>query len=321
MVLNRVKPVTWAPMVVITGVVLAATVGMVGLVGCNGGTSQQTAAEVDSALQQKVAELEAENQAMRSQLGLTQNPTTNPQTATSQAKATAELVRTINNQLAQIPEMQLGAVAFNDVQSLPTYALLDELNQLGLFKGLLTGPEFKPYQPITRSEYITWLFKAYNMIQPENEQIRLAPQRGPIFSDLPKTHPAYPYVQAMSDAGFSVGYVDGTFRPDQPLTREEMVAIKWGVDTGTEYKKPSYYYDLSFTDRDKVDERYKGYVYYDNWQGGGPHKGNINRAFGKVKVFKPQQPVLRYEAAATLWQVDGAGKQTAQTRLASIKAQ
>lgn len=208
---------------------------------------------------------------------------------------------------------------FTDLGDVATKDMIADLGQLGVFEGM--GDEFKPYEPITRGEYITWLYKAYNKLRPEADRIRLAPQATAKFKDLNSSHPAYKYVQAMSNAGFSVGYEDGTFKADQPITREEMIAIKVGVDTGTEHQKPSYYYDIVYTDRDQVDERYKGYVYKDWWQISGPYKGNFIRAYGKVKNFKPKEPVLRNEAAATLWQVDASGNYTAKALLEGKNAQ
>ena len=60
----------------------------------------------------------------------------------------------------------------------------------------------------------------------------MAPQLSQQFKDLPAGHACYKYAQALANAGFSVGYVDGTFRPDKPITREEMIAMKVGVDMG-----------------------------------------------------------------------------------------
>ena len=43
------------------------------------------------------------------------------------------------------------------------------------------------------------------------------------FSDINQNHPAYKYVQAFVNAGFAVGYEDKAFKPDQAITREEMI--------------------------------------------------------------------------------------------------
>jgi hypothetical protein len=41
------------------------------------------------------------------------------------------------------------------------------------------------------------------------------------YTDLDKNHWAYPQIQVMTDEDVVVGYPDGTFKPDQPVTRAE----------------------------------------------------------------------------------------------------
>ena len=45
------------------------------------------------------------------------------------------------------------------------------------------------------------------------------------FSDLPKEHWAYEYVNQMAKEGIVNGYADGTFAPDKPVTRAEFCKI------------------------------------------------------------------------------------------------
>lgn len=226
----------------------------------------------------------------------------------------------------------LQASEFTDLNDLQTKGMIEDLAKLGIFKDLIQGKEFKPYEPIKRSDYIIWLFTAYNKIKPESEQIRFAPPNlAAKFSDVPSTHTAYKFVQALANAGYSVGYEDGTFKPDKPITREELVAIKVGVDSGKEPGKAGIA-DINITwgfgDAKQIDPRYIGYIYQDNFKvsgGSGKYsRSNIMRAFGKVGIFKPKEAVLRNEAAASLWQVDEFGQATAETalkRLADAQAE
>lgn len=48
---------------------------------------------------------------------------------------------------------------------------------------------------------------------------------GVIFSDLPQNHWAYNAVKFMVERGIITGYPDGTFRPDNPVTRAEFARI------------------------------------------------------------------------------------------------
>ena len=59
------------------------------------------------------------------------------------------------------------------------------------------------------------------------------------FTDVPTDHWAYPYIEAIAGAGLTAGYPDGTYRPDNPVTRAEMaVFIKKGIH-GSTYTPPA----------------------------------------------------------------------------------
>ena len=65
----------------------------------------------------------------------------------------------------------------------------------------------------------TGLCEAFDLPAPATE-----PVPGP-FKDVPGTHPAAAAIAAVKAAGLMVGYPDGTFRPDQPVTRAELAAV------------------------------------------------------------------------------------------------
>ena len=45
------------------------------------------------------------------------------------------------------------------------------------------------------------------------------------FSDVTSAHWAFPYVEAIARAGLTSGYPDGTYRPENPVTRAEMAVF------------------------------------------------------------------------------------------------
>jgi hypothetical protein len=197
---------------------------------------------------------------------------------------------------------------FVDLEDIPGREMIEDLTSIGVFDPTGANATFQPLEQITRGEYITQLFKAHNRIRPEKDQILLAPSAEPFFSDTPADHPAYKYVQAMANTGYSIGYGDGTFKPDQPITREEMIAIKVGVDHDAK-TLPVDRFDYTqvaqkwgFSDAKDIDKQFVAYVHKDSYDVG-ERGGNILRAFGKTSSFKPKEPVLRYQAAATLWQM------------------
>lgn len=198
--------------------------------------------------------------------------------------------------------------AFDDVDSnIPTADMINDLAQLKVFDE--EGKQFKPTEPITRGQYIIWLYKAYNAQHDASKLIRMSPSYTLPFTDLPSTHPSYKYVQALTNAGFSVGYDAKTFKPDKPLTREEMIALKHGVDGNELYSTTT----PGFSDDAQIDKKFLPALYadYSIFNDDGPRGGNVARAFGSIKSLKPKAPVLRYEAAGTLWQTDHRGRATA----------
>lgn len=211
---------------------------------------------------------------------------------------------------------QESTKTFSDLDETPTKEMISDLAKLHIFDQL--GSNFEPNKEITRAEYAEWLFKAYNALEPESKQIRFAPQEKQLFKDTPATIPQYKYIQALANAGFSIGYDDGTFRPTKPMTREEMLGIKVGVDVGKTLAPWRSQMDTvwKFSDGKNVDERFTGYVHQDFYVSG-KHGSNIQRAFGKIGSFKPKQNVLRYEAAATLWQMGQFGE-TQTTNVAAV---
>ena len=265
------------------------------LAGCSGGDNTQLTEQIES--------LKAENSQLKLELAELKSGQTGGHSSVSQPGQGVS----VSNR-------------YTDLDDLPEPRLRDwinELNALGVFE--TTAGAFNPYEPITRAEYVAWLFKAYNKMHPDTV-IRLAPQADPYFSDLSKEHPVYPYAQALAEAGYSVGYEDGTFRPEQPLTREEMLGIKVPVDNGGDVDNFMWgNFRGSFSDNDTLFKtRFVKYIQADLGYTNKPNGSNITRAFGNIKTFKRKEPVRRFEAAATIWQTDWRGKYTAASALAKM---
>jgi hypothetical protein len=56
----------------------------------------------------------------------------------------------------------------------------------------------------------------------------------PTFPDVPVSHWAWAFVEALFNAGLTAGFPDGTYRPNNPVTRAEMaVFLKQGVHGGS----------------------------------------------------------------------------------------
>lgn len=76
---------------------------------------------------------------------------------------------------------------------------------------------FRPTAPITRAEAAAIVARVKKL---SYDQDLDKP-----YSDLAKNHWAYRYITSVSKVGYMHGYPDGTFRPDQPITRAELTVL------------------------------------------------------------------------------------------------
>jgi hypothetical protein len=172
-----------------------------------------------------------------------------------------------------------------------------------------TTNQFEPSKIITRREYARWLVAANNAMYANNpaKQIRLASESvQSAFSDVPKTNPDFAEIQGLAEAGLIPSPLSGDstevlFRPDAPLTREQLILWKLPLDTrqalpgaNLEAVKQTW----GFQDVGKIDPKALRAVLADFQSG---EQSNIRRVFGYTTLFQPKKPVTRAEAAAALW--------------------
>jgi hypothetical protein len=217
----------------------------------------------------------------------------------------------------------LPSVAFTDVHGVQGEREIVQLAQLGVLDA--SAGEFKPGAPVKRREFVRWLVKANNALFADApaKQIHLADaSEKPDLSDLPASDPDFPYVQGMNDAGIAVGFPDKSFKPDAPLTREQMIAIKSGLDRGgvsssfqTKNDREHQYarYHLpAWKDRDQVSVTYLPAIATDiSDESHDAPIANVGRTFGAIALFRPQQAVTRAQAAV-LMSVIGAHDESSQ---------
>ncbi|WP_019911106.1 serine hydrolase [Paenibacillus sp. HW567] len=105
---------------------------------------------------------------------------------------------------------------FQDVPEDHPYAqYIYELAQSGAIQG---GPgHFEPGKPITRGQFVAMLvhLSTYPLSQKPSS-----------FGDT-KGNPYEAYIQSAYEIGIVSGYTNGTFNPDQPITREEAATLVW----------------------------------------------------------------------------------------------
>ncbi|BAZ16165.1 S-layer domain-containing protein [Calothrix sp. NIES-4071] len=210
------------------------------------------------------------------------------------------------------------AQQFSDVSKAPQQLqrYIQDLGTLGVLtvnsnnqaKSSNTGL-FEPNKVITRREYARWLVAANNAMYTNNpaKQIRTVSETAqPAFSDVPKTNPDFAFIQGLAEAGIIPSTLSGDstevlFRPDAPLTREQLLLWKLPLDTraalpaaNLEAVKQTW----GFQDAGKIDSRALRAVLADFQNG---EQSNIRRVFGFTTLFQPKRTVTRAEAAAALW--------------------
>jgi hypothetical protein len=212
----------------------------------------------------------------------------------------------------------VATASFTDIDNSAARDEILDLARLGVFEGV--SGAFEPTRPIRRAEFVRWLVRANNAMRKEKD-VHLAESGAATFSDVPPSHPDFNYIQGMANAGMVIGYDETTFKPDKALSREEMIAIKSGLDQGGVYYKKGDYGDVErlwqWSDARKVSPRYVNAVCSEHFN----RAKNVDRTFGAIKMFKPQQAVTRGEAAICIWRIgDDNERMTAAEALQSAGA-
>lgn len=106
--------------------------------------------------------------------------------------------------------------AFTDVQPTQRFSkYIGYLSNKQQISGYNDG-SFRPYQEITRAEAVALLGRALSLDEMQQDTS---------FSDVPKSSFASGYIKSAVDAKIITGYKDGTFKPNQKVTRAEMAIL------------------------------------------------------------------------------------------------
>lgn len=193
--------------------------------------------------------------------------------------------------LAKLLLLDTSPRTFSDVELSP-YA--KEINALAISQ-LLSGYEdgsFAPQATITRAELCAMVSSALNLSP--------APQTAQRFSDVDAEQWFAGAVGAMTAKGFLSGFGDGTFRPNQPITYQELVAIlsnlsSWAnVNRYTPSKKPL------------TEQETQTYSHFAPWAQ--ICARNVGRCGALLEEVSPTDTATREVAAASLYRLmDGCG--------------
>ena len=98
------------------------------------------------------------------------------------------------------------------------YKEVETLYNIGIVDGT-DEHKLSPDAPVTRAEFAVIAARFADLDY----------EGGNIFDDVPNGHWAYSYINAAANAGWVKGYPDGSFRPDEPISRAEVVRLVNGM--------------------------------------------------------------------------------------------
>ena len=224
----------------------------------------------------------------------------------------------------------LATPEFIDIQKVPPEwrSHIQDLALLGVFSSdPKTTQEFLPDKIITRREYARWLVNANNTMYSNNpaKQIRLAsPSTQPAFRDILSQDGDFPLIQGLAEAGLINSILSGDatavlFRPDAPLTREQL--LLWKVPLDTRQALPSANLEAvkqtwGFQDAGNIEPKALKAILADFQNA---EQSNIRRVFGYTTLFQPKKPVTRAEAGAALWYFGTQGEGISATEALKLK--
>lgn len=113
------------------------------------------------------------------------------------------------------------AFAQDEATTEETGSVYDQAAKVLVEKGILKGDEsgnLMLEKSLTRAEILAMIIRATGQEDVVNDYV-YAEQS---FTDVPKDHWAFAYVEAGKDLGIVNGYPDGTFKPDKPVKFEEL---------------------------------------------------------------------------------------------------
>lgn len=144
---------------------------------------------------------------------------------------------------------------------------------------------FRPEQPVTRAQFAALINQAFS-----GQAIRSARN----FSDVPSGYWGQEAIQNAYRSGFLSGYPDGTFRPNQPITRTEaIVSLINGLNL-----RSSGSIDTTlntYRDEDQVPS-------YARDELAAATQSNVVVNYPDVDFFSPLQPVTRADVSGFVYQ-------------------
>lgn len=134
-----------------------------------------------------------------------------PERNMTRAEVTTMFARLLTE---QIEADKTYANSFSDVPGSHWAAnYIGYMEQFGIVTGYADG-SFRPDAPVTRAEFASIASRFEKLTEGTMS-----------FADVPATYWAASYINFAATRGWVNGYADGTFRPENPITRAEVAAV------------------------------------------------------------------------------------------------
>ncbi|ANE45743.1 hypothetical protein SY83_04880 [Paenibacillus swuensis] len=179
--------------------------------------------------------------------------------------------------------LAIQPVSFTDVSD--THWAIRNINRLTV-RGITAGTgnaAFQPNQAVTRYEFVRMLTEALELKGKQTTASFPDVKTGAWYSES---------VSAAASLGLISGYSDGTFRGEDPVTREEMAAFLWRSVDSAERKLPSASTDQAYKDTTDISRFAETAV--SGLSKAGILSGDAN------SLFHPKKSASRAEATAII---------------------
>jgi hypothetical protein len=188
-----------------------------------------------------------------------------------------------------------GAV-FSDLGDYPWARIsIEDLSRRGIINGMGDG-RFAPAEPLTRAQFAKMIILALG--EPLNNTNPV-----PRFIDVPKSAWHYAYIEKAAAIGIIKGYPDGTFRPDQVLSRQEMLTIVvQAMGINVEAGDVSADLLVPFAGESRISDWARIYVAHAEYRGILEH-GHLVMESNQGLLFDAQEQAARAEAAVTVYRM------------------
>lgn len=191
------------------------------------------------------------------------------------------------------PKAGVCSQIFNDVQVDNKFCM--QIEYLAVQKISESHACFRPERPITRAEFSQYIYTIFSFEKNNS---------GKVFTDLDNTNPFWDAISTLEYNGIVSGFTDGTFRPNEYITRAQAakISVVAAIKNNNQLFKAEYtninseFSDV--TENHSLSE-YVNKITYASFQLNDKEVEKIMKGYSDGK-FRPDNFILRQEASKLL---------------------